>query len=134
MFRWEVEGKMDSLVNLFDDKLVIINSSGATRTKTEYLNDLKAGTPVHNRIDVQQSSASIIGTTAIVWGKGEFMVSINENRSTFNLSYMEVFVKQDKNWETHCFARQPFVKLAGCSMSLVFTSAKNFNHEKTNIR
>lgn len=99
MFRWEVEQKMDSLANLFDDKLVIISSSGATRSKTDYLNDLKSGKPVHHSIDVQQSSASIIGTTAIVWGKGVFVVSVNDNKSTFNLSYMEVFLKQDKTWK-----------------------------------
>jgi Domain of unknown function (DUF4440) len=99
MFRWEVEGKMDSLENLFGDKLVIISSTGTSKSKTEYLNDLKAGKPVHNSIDVQQSSARIIGTTAIVWGKGVFSVSVNENKSTLNLSYMEVFVIQDKNWK-----------------------------------
>ena len=99
MFRWEVEGKFDSLANLFDDKLVIVNSSGTVRSKNEYLVDFESGKPVHNSIDVQQASASIVGTTAIVWGRGIFVVSINDNKSTFNLSYMEVFMKEDQGWK-----------------------------------
>ena len=99
IFRWELQGKFDSLANHFDDQLVIISSAGLKKGKTEYLADLKNGKPVHNSIDVQESSANINGSTAIVWGKGVFVVTVNENKMTLNLSYMEVFKNDNNNWK-----------------------------------
>ena len=99
IFRWEVEGKFDSLATRFGDQAVIISSSGSTRTKNEYLADLRSGKPVHKSIDIQQASTIINGTTGIVNGKGIFVVSINNTQGTFNLSYMEVFVKDEQGWK-----------------------------------
>jgi hypothetical protein len=99
LFRWETEGKIDSLANLFDDKLIVVGSKGTKRGKSEYLTDLKNGKPVHNKIDVQEASATIQGTTAIVFGKGFFDTTMNDINTTSHLSYMEVFVKENKNWK-----------------------------------
>ena len=99
MFRWEIEGKLDSLANLFDDKLILVSSSGMARSKTEYLADLKAGKPLHQSVDIQRASASIRDKTAVVWGKGIFVVSVDDHKSTFNLSYLEVFIREGRTWK-----------------------------------
>lgn len=99
IFQFEVEGKLDSLADLFDEDLVIVSSSGAKKSKQEYLADLKAGKPVHNSIEVKEESATLFGQTAIVVGKGIFVVTINRVQATFNLSYMEVFAQENNSWK-----------------------------------
>jgi hypothetical protein len=99
MFRWETEGKFDSLANLIEDKFVVVSSKGTKRGKNEYLTDLRNGKPVHNNIDVQEATATVQGTTAIVVGKGVFVTTVDGNKTTSHLSYMEVFVKENKSWK-----------------------------------
>lgn len=99
MFRWEVKEKFDSLATLFDDQLVVIGSTGTKRSKTEYLDNLKNGRPIHNSIDVQKSSATIHGETAIVVGNGLFVTTTGGTQTTNHLSYMEVFVYKNKCWK-----------------------------------
>lgn len=99
IFRWEVAGQIDSLANLLEDKLVVVGSTGMKRSKDEYVDNLKNGKPVHNKIDVQENSATVNGTTAIVVGKGVFDVTTNGSQVTFHLSYMEVFINKDKGWK-----------------------------------
>ena len=99
LFRFEVEGKMDSLTYFFSDKLVVLSSKGTKRGKSEYLIDLRNGRPVHNKIDVTESAATLEGTTAIVVGKGMFVTTVNENKTSSPLSYMEVFIKERKIWK-----------------------------------
>jgi len=99
LFRWEVEGKIDSVSQLFDEKLIVIGSKGNKRGKNEYLTDLKNGKPIHNSIDVQESSSTVTGSTAIVVGKGVFVTTVNAVQATSHLSYMEVFVKEARGWK-----------------------------------
>jgi len=99
LFRWETEGKIDSLANLFDENLVVIGSSGIKRSGKEYLDNLKNGRPIHNSIDLEESSATIHGTTSIVTGKGIFVTTMNGIKTTSHLSYMEVFVIENKYWK-----------------------------------
>lgn len=99
IFQLEVEGKLDSLADLFDDDMMIVNSGGTKKSKQEYLADLKSGKPVHNSIEVKEETANLFTNTAIVIGKGVFTVTINTTQATFNLSYMEVFVKDEKSWK-----------------------------------
>src|ERR1700733_15064840 len=77
IFQFEVEGKLDSLADLFDDDLVIVNSGGTKKSKQEYLVDLKSGKPVHNSIEVKEETANLFANTAVVVGKGVFTVTIN---------------------------------------------------------
>jgi hypothetical protein len=99
IFQFEVSGKIDSLSEIFDDNLTILSSSGLSKTKIEYLADLKAGKPVHNSIDIKEASVKITGHTAVLTGKGIFVVSVNQVQATFTLSYMEVFTEDHNSWK-----------------------------------
>ena len=99
IFHFEVAGKIDSLTNFLDDKLVVVGSNGMKRSKEVYIDDLRKGKPVHNKIDVQENSAIINGTTAIVIGKGIFDITTNGSQLTLHLSYMEVFVNENQSWK-----------------------------------
>ena len=108
-FRWEVEGKWDSLINLMDDKVVIFNSGGLTKTKNEYLDELKSGRPVHNVIEVLGASATVTENTAIVWGKVFEVYSLDGNKTSVHLGSMQVFMKKTQGWKLMAFhtARLP---------------------------
>jgi len=87
------------LANIFDEKLVIVSGHGMTETKIEYLAGLKDGKPIRNNIDVKEASVSLVGQTVIVVGKGVFVVTVNGDHATYNLSYLEVFVEIKKSWK-----------------------------------
>jgi ethanolamine utilization protein EutA (predicted chaperonin) len=100
IFKWEVENKIDSLENLFDDKFIVVSSNGEFKTKKQYINTLSSGDFIHNRIDVEENTATVINNTATVVGKGSFTVTISGKVITLHLSYMEVFTRPNpkKSW------------------------------------
>ena len=104
IFKWEVEGKIDSLDKVFNEKFVVVSSTGAQQTKAQYITRLKSGNFVHNSIDVQENSASVVDNTATVVGKGTFVVTAGGKKATIQLSYIEVF--------TRAAANQPWSVLA----------------------
>ena len=100
IFKWEVAGKIDSLDKAFDNKFVVVSSSGEQQTKAEYIARLKSGNFVHNSIDVQENSATVSDNTATVVGKGVFGVTVGGKKLSIRLSYIEVFNRAgvDKPW------------------------------------
>jgi hypothetical protein len=99
IFRWEVENKFDSLKNTLADRLVVLNSAGATQTKPEYITRLKSGAFVHNDIQVEQSAAVVSDNTGTVTGKGIFKVTVNGKPSAMHLTYLEVFTRSSSKTE-----------------------------------
>ena len=97
IFKWEVEGKIDSLDKVFNDKFVVVGSTGALQTKAQYITRLKSGNFVHNSIEVQENSASVVDNTATVVGKGTFVVTAGGKKATIQLSYIEVFTRTAAN-------------------------------------
>ena len=104
IFKWEVEGKIDSLDKVFNDKFVVVSSTGDQQSKAQYIGRLKSGNFVHNSIEVQEISASVTENTATVVGKGTFSVTAGGKKATIRLSYIEVF--------TRAAANQPWSVLA----------------------
>ena len=101
IFKWEVENKIDSLEKIFDEKFIVVGSSGESQTKKQYINRLKSGNFLHNRIDVETNAATVSNNTATVIGKGKFDVTVSGNKVTLILSYLEVFSRSNSedNWK-----------------------------------
>jgi hypothetical protein len=99
MFRWEVENKIDSLANLFDERLLVVSSKGEIRNKSEYLSTFTSGTIVHNSIEVEESVAKIAGNFATVAGKGRFSITRSGIRSSIHLSYAKIFIQVKEKWK-----------------------------------
>lgn len=95
IFRWEVEGKVDSLENIFHDQFVVVNGEGVSQSKKQYITTLRSGNFVHNSIDVESDTANVVNNTATVVGKGTFTVTGSGNKITLRLSYIEVFTRPD---------------------------------------
>jgi hypothetical protein len=97
IFTWEVENKIDSLQDIFSEKLVVFNPAGERQTKLQYIARLRSGNFKHNAIDVEESSAVIADNTGTVTGKGLFTVTDNGRQVPLYLTYMEVFTRSVLN-------------------------------------
>ena len=97
LFRWEVEKKTDSIAQLLSDKFIVLNSAGQTQSKTGYVTRLTSGNFVHNSVNVEQSAAIILDNTGTVTGRGTFTITVNGEKRTVHLAYLEVFIKTRKN-------------------------------------
>ena len=99
MFTWEVNDQTDSLSNLFDESLSIVNSRGDIQNKTQYLATLRSGDFKHDSISVEQNVATVKDNTATVIGKGEFVMTVSGNKVRRHLSYMEVLIREEQHWK-----------------------------------
>jgi hypothetical protein len=101
IFTWEVDNKIDSLAGLFDEKFVVVSSNGESQSKNQYIARLKSGNFIHNSIDVEENTASVVNNTAVLVGKGKFTVTVLGNIRSLHLSYTEVFTRPEtkKPWK-----------------------------------
>ena len=98
MFKWEVDGKTDSLASLFDEKFMVIGRTGDIQTRSQYLATLRSGNFVHNSVDVEENTATVADNTATIVGKGKFTVTVSGTKITLHLSYIEVFTRRKNGW------------------------------------
>jgi hypothetical protein len=99
IFHLEVESKIDSLENLFDEHFLVVGSDGVSQTKAQYIARLRSGDFVHNDITISENNAIVSSNTASVFGKGKFTVTVSGNKVIMLLSYIEVFTRQHANAE-----------------------------------
>jgi hypothetical protein len=101
IFNWEVADKIDSLANIFNEKFVVVGSTGELQTRDKYLALLRSGNFVHNSIEIEENIATVVDNTATVFGKGKFTVTVSGNKITLRLSYIEVFTRPypGKEWK-----------------------------------
>ncbi len=100
-FEWFIKKNYDSLDWLMDKTVRYTHSNGWIQAKQDVINDLKAGKPVYNSIQVEQSSVALYENgTAIVSGKGTF-AGLMADGSPFSLklAYTEVYIKAKKQWK-----------------------------------
>jgi hypothetical protein len=96
VFTWEVDNKIDSIADVFDEKFMAFTSSGDKQNREKYLSVLRSGSVIHNSIEIEETTASVVNNTATVAGKGKFTITVNGNKRTIHLSYLEVFVRRDE--------------------------------------
>ena len=97
IFQWEVGGKTDSLERVFDEKFLVTSATGESKSKMQYIAQLRSGNFAHNAINVEENTATVSNNTATVVGKGTFVVTLNRKKITMRLSYIEVFSRSGVN-------------------------------------
>lgn len=95
-FIWKTTGNFDLLADLFDEELVFIHLTGHTTTKTDWINQLKTGTFIYNKIVQKEASVKVYGNTAVLVGKAAFTVN---GGSVYKLIYTEVYTKKNEQWK-----------------------------------
>lgn len=88
-----VEGKLDSLAALLDERAVFVHM-GATLSKNEELDVIRRGGIVYKSVDVQDGSVRFIGTTAILLNRVRLVAVVGGNEVTNPFVVTEVYVQQ----------------------------------------
>jgi hypothetical protein len=101
IFTWETENKINLLDSIFADRFFVVNAAGEIQSKDQYLARLKGGNFKHDRIDVEQNTATVVDNTATVAGKGTFAITVSGKQLTLKLSYIEIFTRsgEGENWK-----------------------------------
>lgn len=94
-----VEGKVDSLKDLLDDRLSYIHSNGSVQSKQQFLDDFTIAKLVYNSIQVSELSVRVYKKSAVVTGKGQINTTRDGNTAVTNLMFTEVYVDEKSGWK-----------------------------------
>jgi len=106
---WMSERKVDSLDGLFHDEAVFVHMGG-TMSKDQELDVIKSGGIHYKKVDIQEASVRVIGTTAIVLNKIRLLAVVGGNEVTNPFVVTEVYVQENDKW---MLASLSFTRLLG---------------------
>ena len=92
-WRWMTERNVDSLAALLHEQAVFVHM-GATLDKSQELDVIKSGRIVYKNVEIQHTSARLIGTTAIVLSKIRLVALVGGNEVTNPFVVTEVYVQE----------------------------------------
>lgn len=108
-WRWMSERNMDSLEKLFHEDAVFVHMGGAM-SRTQELEVIRTGKIQYKHADIQEASARIIGTTAIVLSRIRLLAVVGGNEVTNPFMVTEVYVREGDAWK---LAALSFTRLLG---------------------
>lgn len=98
-FEAQVKKDMSFLEKIFADDLIYIHGSGKQDNKTTYLQSIKDGKSVYDKIDVEEINVRIYGKKTVAIVNGIIIIS-NTNAAPNRLRYLVVYSKNGKNgWQ-----------------------------------
>lgn len=98
-FEAQVKKDMPFLEKIFADDLIYIHGSGKQDNKTTYLQSIKDGKSVYDKIDVEEIKVRIYGKKTVAVVNGIIIIS-NANAAPNRLRYLVVYSKNGKNgWQ-----------------------------------
>lgn len=106
---WMADRKMDSLEALFHEQAVFVHMGG-NMTRSQELDVIKSGRIHYKQADVQNVSARILGTTAIVLSRIRLLAVVGGNEVTNPFMVTEVYLSQGGAWK---LVQLSFSRLAG---------------------
>jgi hypothetical protein len=106
---WMAERKVDPLEKLFHEKAAFVHMGG-TMSRAQELGVIKGGAIQYKKADVQESSARVIGTTAIVLKRIRLLAIVGGNEVTNPFVVTEVYVREGEAWK---LAQLSFTRLLG---------------------
>lgn len=95
-YRWYVDRNVDLVEDLYEDALVFVHLNGHISNKSEWINEMRSGRFVYNKIDIREASAKAYGSTAVLVGKAVFTVN---GGARYSLVYTEVYTKKNDRWK-----------------------------------
>ncbi len=100
-FAAQVSKDYDFLEKIFADDLIYTHSNGKQDTKQTYIQSIKDGKSVYNKIDVEEVNVRDYGKTAVVNGKVKIeMAPIDGKPNIVPLRYVVVYMKNGKKgWQ-----------------------------------
>lgn len=100
-FEAQVSKDFDFLEKVFADDLIYTHSSGKQDNKQAYIQSIKEGKSVYDKIDVQELNIRVYGKAAVVIGKVAITQGIASGKpSILPLKYTVVYNKNGKKgWQ-----------------------------------
>ncbi len=95
---WMSERKVDALADLFHDDAVFVHMGG-TMSKSRELDVIKSGGIHYKKVDIQDVSVKIIGTTAILLNRIQLVAVVGGNEVTNPFVVTEVYAQQGGAWK-----------------------------------
>ena len=106
---WMAERKVDALNDLFHEEAVFVHMGGSMTRKQE-LEVIKSGSIQYKKAEIQEASARVIGTTAIVLNRIRLLAVVGGNEVTNSFMVTELYVQQEGRWK---LAQLSFTRLLG---------------------
>ncbi len=100
-FAAQVSKDFDFLEKVFADDLLYTHSNGKQDTKQTYIQSIKDGKSVYDKIDVEEILVRVYGKTAVVNGKIMITQPTADGKQTLaHLRYVVVYIKNGKKgWQ-----------------------------------
>lgn len=97
-FQWMISMTFDSLEAVLDDRMVFIHSNGWPETKSEFIQDIRSGKLRYKSITVLEASARVYTASAVIIGRGKFVVTLDGKDLELELKYTEFYIQQNGRW------------------------------------
>ena len=94
-FRCKTTGNIVAVEDLFEDNLVFVHLSAYITTKADWIQQLRSGSLVYNKIVQKEASARVYENTAVFVGKASLTVN---GGSVYKSVYSEVYTKKNSKW------------------------------------
>lgn len=95
---WMAERKMEPLEALFHEQAVFVHMGGNMSRSVE-LDVIKSGKIHYKQADIQNASARIVGTTAIVLSRIRLLAVLGGNEVTNPFMVTEVYLREGGSWK-----------------------------------
>jgi hypothetical protein len=106
---WMAERKLEPLEALFHEQAFFVHMSGSM-SRSQELDVIKTGRIHYKQADIQDVTARILGTTAIVLSRIRLLAVVGGNEVTNPFMVTEVYLQQSGTWK---LAQLSFSRLAG---------------------
>lgn len=95
---WMSERRLDSLESLFHESAVFVHMGG-NMTRSQELDVIRSGKIHYKQADIQDVSARILGSTAIVLSRIRLLAVVGGNEVTNPFMVTEVYVREGGAWK-----------------------------------
>lgn len=95
---WMAERKAEPLEALFHEQSVFVHMGG-NMTRSQELDVIKSGRIHYKQAEIQNVSARIVGTTAIVLSRIRLLAVVGGNEVTNPFMVTEVYLRQEGAWK-----------------------------------
>jgi hypothetical protein len=95
---WMADRDVKALEGLFHEKSMFTHMGG-TWDRARELDIIRGGGIHYKKADIQESSARVVGTTAVVMSRIRLLAVVGGNEVTNPFMVTEVYVQQDGKWE-----------------------------------
>lgn len=108
-WQWMADRKMEELERLFHLSARFVHM-GATMNRQAELDVIRGGQIQYKHAEISETSAEVIGDTAIVYSKLQLLAVVGGNEITNPFSVTETFVRGRGHWQ---LAAMSFTRLLG---------------------